>query len=392
MENENQLANPSQPPQNKLLYDVVISKQIVKKMLLIVLLLIIVQIPLLFISFYTDFRQEKYNEVVREIGRKWGISQHVCYADHVIANNPVKPEKIEATAYLTPEVRYRGIYQVVVYNATAKIKATFVEPVTDFKFYLSSVSNIENISANVNGKQIETTVDTKNRAINVPGKYDKNAVIELEMKFRGSESFGIELGAKYNTVTIAGDWGTPSFSGDMLPAVRTVENNKFSATWNATNLSNAPLSARVDLKISSGSYQQVLRCQNYAFLFLVVFFFALAVGEVFTKIRLHPVQYIVAAGAPVLFYLMLLALAEHINFPAAYIVSSAVVVAMITMYARMFYGKLKPAVILGACFAVSYVCNYLLLQIEDFALLIGTVILTLILGTVMVLTGRLNRN
>ena len=64
---------------------------------------------------------------------------------------------------------------------------------------------------------------------------------------------------------------------------------------------------------------------------------------------------------------------------------------MISMYAKMFFGRTKPAVILGACFAISYAVNYMLLQLEDFALLIGTAVLTVMLGTVMVMTGKLNK-
>ena len=88
---------------------------------------------------------------------------------------------------------------------------------------------------------------------------------------------------------------------------------------------------------------------------------------------------------------MLLSVGEKTNFACGYLISATVIVLMVSGYARLFFGKNLPAILLGTVFAVSYVANYLLLQMEDFALLSGTIILAVFLGATMVLTGKLNQ-
>ena len=86
-----------------------------------------------------------------------------------------------------------------------------------------------------------------------------------------------------------------------------------------------------------------------------------------------------------------LAFSEKIGFTAGYIVSAAVVVAMVTMYAKMFLGKTVPALVMGAIFAASYLLNFVILRMEDFALISGTIVLAIILGVLMIITGKINR-
>ena len=130
---------------------------------------------------------------------------------------------------------------------------------------------------------------------------------------------------------------------------------------------------------------------TYATFFLIVFFFTLIAAELITKVNIHIIQYLISACAPILFYLMTLAFSEKIGFTAGYIVSAAVSVAMVTMYAKMFLGKTVPALVMGAIFAASYLLNFVILRMEDFALISGTIVLAIILGVLMILTGKINR-
>ena len=133
------------------------------------------------------------------------------------------------------------------------------------------------------------------------------------------------------------------------------------------------------------------RCFDYASFFLIVFFFTLLAAELITKVNIHTLQYLVAAVAPVLFYLMTLAFSEKVGFTCGYTISAAVIVAMVTMYAKMFLGRILPALIMGIIFAASYLLNFVILRMEDFALLSGTIVLAVILGVMMALTGKINR-
>ena len=377
-----------QPPQNKSLLDTFVSKEKIKVALIFAALLVILQVPLLAIMDLTETREERYRTVTNEIASKWGPAVTVGIPEDT------KAEKFEVSAVVTPEIRYRGIYQAVIYRATAKIKATFTEPGINPAFRLTSISDQDDFSASVNGKPAKIAVVTDksgNVLIKIQEAYEKNSVVELDIAMCGSKSLMFELAGKQNVISVSGKWGAPSFSGDILPTERKVGSDEFSGLWKVNRPVGKDKFVGVDFKIASGSYQKVTRCLNYSTLFILIFFFTLIVGEIAAKVQLHPVQYIVSSAAPVLFYLMLLALSEHISFLVAYVICSVVVVLMIAMYARMFFGRNKPALILAACFAISYVCNYMLLQLEDFALLIGTAVLTVILGTVMVMTGKLNK-
>ena len=358
------------------------TKSLGVKIAVIIAALLVFQIPLLMVKELAEERQDKAKSVQSEIFSNWGGVQ--CLTLHPQA------EKMDLSAELKPEIRYRGIYQALVYTADVKLKAEF-NNVGENKFaelLISDIDRVADAAAVVNGKAVK--IEKDGYTLKFPLEKGKSA-IEMTVNLRGGGDFKIVPTSTESHVLISGKWGSPSFIGKSLPDSRTIQKDSFTAKWNFGNFTAKPNEIGVNLNLPANTYQQVERCFNYATLFLIIFFATLLVAEAVTKVNIHILQYLVAAGAPVLFYLMTLAFGERIGFTAGYIVSAVVIVVMVTMYAKAFIGKIRPALAMGIIFAVSYAVNFILLRMEDLALLSGTIILALVLAILMALTGKMNR-
>lgn len=355
------------------------AKNWVTKILIIIIALAVFQIPLYMVQELTAERQKQSIAVQDEIAKSWGGEQTVKLFPAAAVEN--------ITAEVSPEIRYRGIYQTVVYSSKIKIDADYQKLATGAigEIQLSDSKGIKDAAVTVNGKTVPLD---KNLKFMLPQGDSK---CEIVLSLRGSNKLLFAPQATISHIKVSGTWDSPGFTGDILPEKRTVGKENFSAEWNSGKFNSEAKTFGVDLCITAGTYQQVERCFTYATFFLIVFFFTLLAAEFITKVQVHILQYLVAAGAPVLFYLMTLAFSEKIGFSAGYAVSAAVIVAMVTMYARMFLGKTVPAVVMGVIFAASYLLNFVILRMEDFALMSGTIVLAIILGVLMILTGKINR-
>ncbi|MBR1965733.1 MAG: inner membrane CreD family protein [Lentisphaeria bacterium] len=358
------------------------TKSLGVKIAVIIAALLVFQIPLLMVKELAEERQGKAKSVQSEIFSNWGGVQ--CLTLHPQA------EKMDLSAELNPEIRYRGIYQALVYTAEVKLKAEFND-VSENKFaelLISDIDRVADAAAVVNGKAVK--IEKDGYTLKFPLEKGKSA-IEMTLNLRGGGDFKVTPNTHESCISISGKWGSPSFIGKSLPDSRIIQKDSFSAKWNFGNFTAKPNEIGVNLNLPANTYQQVERCFNYATLFLIIFFATLLVAEAVTKVNIHILQYLIAAGAPVLFYLMTLAFGERIGFTAGYIVSAAVIILMVTMYAKAFIGKIRPALAMGTIFAVSYAVNFILLRMEDLALLSGTIILALVLAILMALTGKMNR-
>ena len=352
------------------------------KVTVIIIALLLLQIPLYMVKELTEERQSKSKNVQVEIFCNWGAAQCLTLV-------PVA-EKMDFSAELKPEVRYRGIYQALVYTADVKLKAEY-NNVGENKFAELMISDIDRVAdakTTVNGKDVQ--IEKKGNALKFPLEKGKS-VVEMTLNLRGGGELKVTPNAAESHIVISGKWGSPSFIGKSLPDSRIIEKENFSAEWNFGKITTKPNEIGVNLNLPANTYQQVERSFNYAALFLIIFFFTVLVADTVTKANIHILQYLIASGAPVLFYLMSLAVGERIGFTAGYIVSAAVIVVMVTMYAKAFLAKIRPALVMGLIFAISYAVNFILLRMEDLALLSGTIILAVVLAILMVLTGKMNR-
>jgi inner membrane protein len=226
----------------------------------------------------------------------------------------------------------------------------------------------------------------------------------LPLGIRGSGSLRfLPLGAT-TRAALRSDWPHPSFVGGVLPANREIDTDGFSADWTIPLLNRsfpqdwsegAPITideieAGVRLFEPVGLYDRVTRAVKYGLLFIVLTFLTLGLIEYVTEARLSLVQFLLIGIALALFFLVLIALAEHIGFGLAYLMASAIIITINTLYSAAILRRRGLALAVGGVLVSIYGVLYLILQAEDYALLGGTLLLLAALTITMYFTRRVH--
>jgi inner membrane protein len=223
-----------------------------------------------------------------------------------------------------------------------------------------------------------------------------------QLKFQGGEDIKIQPVAGDNEIKMSSSWATPSFSGGWLPSQRAVSSEGFSAVWNIAGLSTAfPKSWKAESEIKGESvlvsfitpvdtYKKMMRSIKYALLFLLVPFVSIFICELFSKVHVHPVQYCLVGLADIMFYLLLLSISEHLSFNSSYFISAVCVSATTLLYSAAVFGNIRWGALLSGIQMISYVFLYGTLQAEDYALLIGSIGLFMVIVLLMFITRKID--
>jgi inner membrane protein len=230
---------------------------------------------------------------------------------------------------------------------------------------------------------------------------------KLPLEVRGSEQLSFVPMGKFTKVNLTSNWPNPSFQGGWLPEKPKVTKSGFEASWDVSFLGrnfpqqwnvDAPVNERtiydtrfgVDLLSPTDNYRLAERSIKYNFLFLVLTFAVLWLFEVVAKLRVHPLQYMMVGVAMCLFYLLQLALSEHLGFHTAYAVASVAVVIMITAYTMSVLQAKRRGSIVGIMQVSLYSYLYVVLASQDYSLLLGSIGLFGFLSVVMFLTRKVD--
>jgi inner membrane protein len=241
---------------------------------------------------------------------------------------------------------------------------------------------------------------------NVTASRNSDLTLSLGLEVRGTERLRFTPGAASTSVTMKSTWPSPGFSGARLPTQRRVEAAGFEASWqiagdshstpdqwwddNHSPANSLSYAFGVDLVNPVDGYQLTTRATKYGLLFLVLTFTTFFLLEVSGPQRLHPIQYLLVGAALCVFYLLLLSLTEQIGFGPSYLLASIATVGMISLYAlgisqnRTWFGAV------GGGLSALYGYLYVLLALEDFALLMGSIGLFAVLAAIMWFTRRLD--
>ncbi len=229
--------------------------------------------------------------------------------------------------------------------------------------------------------------------------FDFNADISVQ----GGNSINIAPMAGNNEITITSDWKDPSFTGNWLPSERNVDNNGFTATWQIPSF-NTPFDStfyidrsqngtswvKTSFLLLNDNYQKTYRSIKYAILFIFAPFFALFLCEMLTRKKIHVIQYVLIGLANIIFYLLLLSISEHLNFNISYFLSTIMVVVLTSMYVGSITKTLKLSFIIAGVESVIYTFLFGILQLTDYALLVGTIGLFVALATAMYFARNIN--
>jgi len=225
--------------------------------------------------------------------------------------------------------------------------------------------------------------------------------MSLNLNGSGQISF-VPLG-KVTTVQLSSPWKNPSFTGLFLPDERIVNEQGFSAKWKILHLNrNYPQqwTGKSEKVMESAfgakffcpvdEYQKSMRSAKYAVLFIGLTLAAFFLTEVTNRTRIHPIQYLLIGFDICLFYLLLLSISEHTSFATAYAVSAVASVLLVASYSRGILKSGRMAATIGSLMTFLYGFLYVTLQLEDYALLIGSIGMFVVLGVVMYLTRKID--
>ena len=230
--------------------------------------------------------------------------------------------------------------------------------------------------------------------------------LHVTLRFTGAERLSVMPFAKSTTTRIAGDWGAPSFDGGFPPETRQLGQDAFSAAWSvpfiARGLSDhaasdvlslqqlGPKDLGVSLVPATNPYQMLTRSLKYAVMFVGLVFLTFFVFEALSGQRVHPAQYLLVGSAQMVFYLLLLSASEYVGFDWGFAVAATGTVLLIGLYAGAAFKSRARSVQALAVFSVVYGLIYLLMRLEDFALLAGSIASFLGLAGAMYLTRNLD--
>jgi len=411
-------------------------------------------IPLALVRSLVAERQSRQSSVVQEIGALWGGSQTlggpllvVPYVarrsdGHGVVTAATEwsyflPEALHIDSRLAPERRNRGIFETVVYRADTRVGGSFRRP--DFGGWRIApddilweqatlslgISDMRGIrgAASVHWGATDQPFTpgsgasglwTSGLTAPAPGlrTLDEHGSLDFEIALglNGSGEIRFLPLGQETVATVESPWPNPSFSGAFPPETRSLRADGFEAAWRISYFGRsypqrwryaeaeqvAPASAvqstgfGVGLFIAADAYQKTERAMKYGILFLTLTFLTFFLFETFSPVALHPLQYLLVGAALCLFYLLLLSISEQVSFGVAYAAAAVATVLLIATYASAILDGLGRALVLALVLAALYGYLYVLLQAEDYALLLGALGLFAVLALVMYITRRID--
>lgn len=413
------------------------------RIFIIIFLVLVLMIPSAMITALVNERQARKNEAITEITSKWAGAQIVGGPMITVPYDErwkdeqgkiqsqtgyiqLLPDSLEITGNLQPQIRYRGIYKAVLYNVKVKVQGSFSfgklenlnipqETIHWNESFLSVlIPDMRGIRDNIdlfwNGQKYPlepgikkgNTVFDSGVSVKIPLAKEASTLgssqFRLNLNLNGSEEFNLLPLGKKTVVNITSSWKNPSFDGTFLPEKRRVDQQGFTAYWKVLDLNRnysqqwtgdsnkeSVLGSKFGLKLFSpvDEYTQTTRAVKYLVMFVGLTFLVFFLLEVFNKKRIHPIQYLLIGMALCIFYLLLLSLSEHLTFELAYIIAGLCITVLIAWYARNALGGRTITLITGLLLAILYTFMYVLLQNQDYALLIGSIGLFAIIAAVM---------
>ncbi len=361
------------------------------------------------------------------------------------------PETLNIEGQVTPEIRRRGIYEVALYRAELKLSGEFsfpsfsqwdipVEQIMYNKAFVSlGIPDLRGVTEGIdlswNDKDLSFKPGIETHEVLVSGvsvsvplntaDQEKKYVFSTLVKVNGSRDLFFTPVGRETKVKLTSNWPSPSFQGAFLPKSSTVDDNGFNAEWNIVELNrnfpqkilgslnnvktNVPPPVLinpegrknsisgfgesdfgVELLIPADQYQKTARTLKYAVMILALTFLVLFFFEAHRKKNVHPLQYILIGLALSLFYVLLLALAEQLGFDWAYFLSATAIITLITLYSKSVFTSWRPALLESLILVFVYGFIYVILQLEDFSLLVGAIGLFVILAMVMLASRKID--
>lgn len=433
METESQLQEPDSR-----------SSGILTKALITGGLILVMLIPTIFITNLVNERKARQLTVSTEVSQKWSGPQvlagpflYVPYA-YTATNEQNKQVRVETHFWILPdelkvdgnldhEIRKRSIYKVLLYQAQLQEQGHFtfrlpkdVLPemvrwdeikvcmgISDFKGIGSRVvvktgtMDVELSpglpSEDLAARGLSAAVGITAADLNKPVEFSTN------LQLKGSEKLHfLPLGGN-SAYNLKSKWPAPSFDGNALPLNRAVKDSGFHAVWQF-NKANLPfgtllshgkmdleeLAFGVTMVQPADQYAKTDRAVKYAILVIGLTFSLFFIIEIMQKKPVHPVQYVLVGIALVIFYTLLLSISEFLPFDQAYGIAALATITLVSVYVRAHFGNWRSTALFSLVLLCLYTFIFVLIRLEDTALLVGSIGLFVILAIAMYLSRKVD--
>jgi inner membrane protein len=425
---------------------------VTKRVIVLGILVLVMLIPLMMIGDMVAERANRRYQVEYEIAGLWGGSQaiggpvlavpYVTRTESTLNSGAVIQSEVRHVAYFLPEaldiradvdaeLRYRSIYEALVYGSEVTMTGRFAAP--DFSAWsvppadilwseatlfvgLTDLRGIRSVDFTLDDRPIAFApglaktqlfraglqARLANTGVGLAGR-GHSFTLKLAMNGSGALEF-LPLGSE-TRLAVSANWPHPSFTGAALPLEREIRSDGFSAAWAMSYLARAyPPSWRSDdlafadlpdgrigvaLVLPGDSYQQTDRIVKYGLLVIGLTFATIFVIGLLKTARAHLVQYLLVGSSICIFYLLVLSLSEHLRFVAAYTIASVADIATVALYVWRTVSRFAGYVV-AAILGLVHGWMYLLLQMEDYVLVAGSLGLFAALVTVMYVTRNID--
>ncbi len=417
--------------------------RIMLKGLLVGTLILLMLIPGMFVANLVNERRDRQAEVVTEVSNKWAGQQTVIgpvlmlpYRENVLLADGkekemikiayILPDELRVNGSMTPTVKKRSLYSVMLYGSKLKLDGSFKKlPVEALKLLPSSImwqdarlalsvgdmrGITEQVTLNWNGTQQilepgvpDNSLFSEGVSIPVNVSAETLSTFSIDLTLKGSEYLCLTPVGKSTEVTLTAPWKAPAFDGQYLPDNSSITSDNFSAHWKILPMShNFPQywkEARQELQKGAfgvrliqtvDGYSKTDRSVKYALLFIALTFTFFFFLEILLKRQIHAVQYILVGMALIIFYTLLLSISEYTGFNTAYFIAALATVSLIGSYVFTMFKNGKTAIGFIAALAGLYFYIFILIQSEDYALLFGSIGLFLILAVIMYFSRKID--
>lgn len=419
------------------------NKTIIKGFLIGFLILLML-IPAGILENLVRERQQRQEQVIDEVSSKWAKAQTVNGPLLLVPYNTYQttkegkviaykhtlcllPEQLGIQGDIAPETRHRSLYNVTLYRSSIVLNGRFnIQSVQKLNIDPSAILWKEaKLLLGINdarGLEQEVTMQWNGQSIILESGVPENDVIPagmsiaatpdslkpneftINIKLKGSEYLYFTPVGKSTNVTVNSSWKNPAFDGQYLPVkTTTLKDSGFTAHWNVLQVSrNYPqvwTDGKYDLQASSfgvrliqpaDNYAKTERSVKYAILFIALSFIVFFFIEILQKKQIHPLQYLLVGFALCIFYTLLLSISEYTGFNPAYIIAGMATISLIGLYVWSIFKQGKLAIGFAIALGGLYTYIFVLIQLQDYALLFGSIGLFLILAILMYFSRKID--
>lgn len=421
--------------------------KLVIKAFFIGFLILALLIPTFFTMFLVTDREQRRKEVVHEVSSKWAEAQTVTGPFLIIPWYEVQtnenkqqvtkknflyllPEDLNINGSIKPQLRHRSIFKVPVYNSTLNITGKFKIakpeklPVATASLHFDEavmcmgITDFKGIGENLQLKWNDSTSSFETglpdiywlkKGISNPLKLTAEELLSgsdfaINLSLKGSEGLYVTPLGSTTKVHIESDWPNPAFDGKYLPDTNSVSSKGFTADWkilqfnrsypqyfiNGNNELISESTFGINLLQPVDAYGQTMRSVKYAVLIIALTFFVYFFLEIYYRRSVHPLQYVLIGFALVIFYTLLLSISEYIPFGFAYLSAASATVVLISWYTKGIFKQWSVVLLFAFILSMLYLFIYVIIQLQDDALLFGSIGLFVLLTIIMYFSRKVN--